>query len=271
MVAPNRHRIVIVGGGTAGITVAARLRRRGESDVVVIEPSDTHRYQPLWTLVGSGHASAAATMRPEANVMPKGVQWIRERVVRVDPEERTVETDGTTLIHYEVLVLAPGLELHWAGVDGLEQAVGKNGVVSNYRSDTAERTWAEVQALRSGKAVFTQPDGPIKCGGAPQKATYMSCDHWRRAGVLDRDRRGVRPSRRQLVRPAGVPRGTRRGHGTLWRGDLVRPRAHRGSARCQGGGLPHSAGHALHALRPPPRRAAAARPIVRARESAGGE
>lgn len=182
----QQHRIVIIGGGTAGITVAARLRRKGETDVVVIEPSETHLYQPLWTLVGSGHATAEQTKRPEADVMPKGVQWIRDRVAAVDPDEKVVETDDGVRIGYEVLVLAPGLELHWEGVAGLADAIGKNGVVSNYRWDTAERTWEEVQAFSGGKAVFTQPDGPIKCGGAPQKATYMSCDNWQRRGVLDK-------------------------------------------------------------------------------------
>jgi sulfide:quinone oxidoreductase len=186
MAETSGHRIVIIGGGTAGITVAARLRRKGENDVVVIEPSDTHLYQPLWTLVGSGHATAEETKRPEADVMPKGVQWIRDRVASVDPDERIVETEGGTRIGYEVLVLAPGLELHWDGVAGLADAVGKNGVVSNYRWDLAERTWEEVRALSSGRALFTQPNGPIKCGGAPQKAAYMSCDHWQRVGVLDR-------------------------------------------------------------------------------------
>lgn len=67
-----KHQILVVGGGTAGISVAARLLRRGYSDVAVIEPSDTHYYQPLWTLVGGGQAKASTTARPEASVMPKG-------------------------------------------------------------------------------------------------------------------------------------------------------------------------------------------------------
>ena len=49
-----KHQVLIVGGGTAGITVAARLLRKGYTDVAVIEPSDKHYYQPMWTLVGGG-------------------------------------------------------------------------------------------------------------------------------------------------------------------------------------------------------------------------
>lgn len=51
----THHKILIVGGGTAGITVAARLTRKiSGSDIAIIEPSDKHYYQPLWTLVGGG-------------------------------------------------------------------------------------------------------------------------------------------------------------------------------------------------------------------------
>lgn len=180
-----RHRIVVVGGGTAGITVAARLRRAGQTNITVIEPSDTHSYQPLWTLVGSGHATATETRRPEADVMPQGVQWIRGSVANIDPEERTLQVDNGMQLDYDACILAPGIELHWDAIPGLADSIGKNGVVSNYRWDTAERTWTEVQALQEGRALFTQPDGPIKCGGAPQKAAYMTADYLRRHGRLD--------------------------------------------------------------------------------------
>ena len=85
-----KHQIVIIGGGTAGITVAARMRRKGFSDVAVIEPSSTHHYQPLWTLVGAGQATAASTERAEASVMPKGVTWIKNAANTFDPDSNTV-------------------------------------------------------------------------------------------------------------------------------------------------------------------------------------
>ena len=72
-----KHQILIVGGGTAGITVAARMLRKGYTDVAVIEPSSTHYYQPLWTLVGGGQAKASTTERAESSVMPKEATWIK--------------------------------------------------------------------------------------------------------------------------------------------------------------------------------------------------
>ena len=86
---------MIAGGGTAGITTAAALRRAGVDDIAVLEPSDTHYYQPLWTLVGSGVVRRDTTARPQASVIPKGVTWILDRAKTIDPVARTVESEAS--------------------------------------------------------------------------------------------------------------------------------------------------------------------------------
>ncbi|WP_432137015.1 MULTISPECIES: FAD-dependent oxidoreductase [unclassified Streptomyces] len=186
--ASGRHHVAVIGGGSAGISVAARLRRAGVTDITLIEPSDTHWYQPLWTLVGGGQAPLGASRRPEGSVIPDGVRWIRRRALSVDPEARTVALSGGAELAYEYLVVAPGLQLDWAGVPGLAAAVGHDRVSSNYAPEFAPRTWELIKGMRSGTAVFTHPATPLKCGGAPQKIAYLAADHWRREKVLDRIR-----------------------------------------------------------------------------------
>ncbi|MFD2762559.1 NAD(P)/FAD-dependent oxidoreductase [Micromonospora eburnea] len=185
MTAVRHHEVVIVGGGTAGISVAARLRRADVRDVVLIEPAGQHYYQPLWTLVGGGQASAEETARPTHKLVPKGVTWIRDRATAVDPDNRSVSLAGGEKIRYDQLVMAPGLQLDFDAVPGLAESVGRRGVSSNYRVDLAPRTWDFIRAVRGGTAIFTMPPGPIKCGGAPQKIAYLAADWWRRQGVLD--------------------------------------------------------------------------------------
>ena len=179
------HEVVIIGGGTAGITVAARLRRSGIDDVVVIDPADTHWYQPLWTLVGGGLVSERVTRRPMARVIPNGVKWIQRSAQSVDPSANRVVLDDGSQVGYRWLVVAAGIQLDWDRIDGLAETIGKNGVSSNYRIDTAEYTWHNVATLTNGTALFTMPSGAIKCGGAPQKIAYLACDYWRKKGVLD--------------------------------------------------------------------------------------
>jgi sulfide:quinone oxidoreductase len=199
----DKHRIIIVGGGTAGISVAARLLRKGHSDVAIIEPSDTHYYQPLWTLVGGGQAKASTTARPEASVMPNGATWIKNAAATVDPDNNRVTCVDGADYEYDVLVVSPGIQLDWDRTEGLQDALGRDGVSSNYRFDLAPRTWEFIRDLRSGSAVFGMPSGPIKCAGAPQKIAYLASDYWRRQGVLsDIDVHLVVPTPRLFGIPA---------------------------------------------------------------------
>jgi sulfide:quinone oxidoreductase len=180
-----KHQILIVGGGSAGISVAARLGRKGYGDVAIIEPSERHYYQPLWTLVGAGQATVPMTERDQASVIPKKATWIRGAAEHFDPDARTVTcADGSTY-EYDVLIVTPGIQLDWDEVPGVTDTIGRNGVSSNYRADLAPKMWDFVRDTHSGTAVFTMPSGPIKCAGAPQKIAYLAADHWRREGVLN--------------------------------------------------------------------------------------
>jgi len=184
----DHHQVLIAGGGTAGLTLAARLRRAGVTDIAVLEPSGRHFYQPLWTLVGGGRAAQRDTVRPQAQVMPKGVTWIRDAAAGADPGAQTVTTESGRVLHYGYLVLASGIQLDFGRLPGLAETLGQRGVSSNYRYDLAPRTWEFIRDLRSGTALFTMPPGPVKCAGAPQKIAYLAADWWRSQGVLDRIR-----------------------------------------------------------------------------------
>lgn len=181
----DHHKVVIVGAGAAGIATASSLIARDPSlDIALIDPADVHYYQPGWTMVGAGVFKASSTAQTMAATLPRGVRWIKAWVDGFDPQGQLVLLEGGRAVSYEQLVVCPGLKLDWNAIEGLSETLGRNGVTSNYRHDLAPYTWQLVQDLKQGRALFTQPPMPIKCAGAPQKALYLSCDHWLRSGHL---------------------------------------------------------------------------------------
>lgn len=183
----THHRVLILGGGSAGITVAARIRRADPGlDVGIVEPSETHAYQPLWTLVGRGVVEPSATLRPQAGLMPKGVTWHRDRVRAIDPDANRVDLERGRTLTYDTLVVALGIRLAWDRVDGLVDAMKTPHVGSVYTLDGAKRVWEAMRAFQGGTAVFTNPLGQVKCGGAPQKIMYLAEAYWRGRGLAER-------------------------------------------------------------------------------------
>lgn len=179
-----KHQIVIVGGGAAGISTAAMLKKRDKSlDIAIIDPSESHYYQPAFTLVGGGCYNLSATERREADCIPDGVKWLKEYAESFNPDSNSVTLKNGDVVEYDYLVVCPGLQLDWGKVKGLEETIGKNGVCSNYLPQYAAYTWECVQSFKGGKALFTQPPMPIKCAGAPQKIMYLAADHFKKKKI----------------------------------------------------------------------------------------
>src|SRR5699024_104420 len=153
-------KIVVVGAGTAGLTVAAQLLRKApylHGDVTIIDPSENHYYQPFFTLVGGGDATLEESVRKQETLIPDGAEWLQEAVTTFSPDENKVTTNKGTVLTYEYLVVAAGIQLNWHLVKGLKETLGKNGVCSNYSEDYVESTWEAIRTLKGGKAIFTQP------------------------------------------------------------------------------------------------------------------
>lgn len=179
----SHYQILIIGGGTAGIMTASQIRRQNRNlEIAIVEPSETHYYQPAWTLVGAGTYDYKKTSRPMAKVIPKGVDWIKDYATVIDPEAGNLTTKNSGTIGYDYLVVAPGLAIDTSMIEGLPEALEMGVACSNYIDP--EQTWKSLQEFKGGNAIFTQPATTIKCGGAPQKTAYLASDYFRKRGIL---------------------------------------------------------------------------------------
>uniref|UniRef100_A0AC34GX22 Peptidase S1 domain-containing protein n=1 Tax=Panagrolaimus sp. ES5 TaxID=591445 RepID=A0AC34GX22_9BILA len=182
----ENYKLAIVGGGSAGTAVASYFSRiLGSNKIVLIEPKKQHYYQPGFTLVGGGFMTLEQIVRSEDSLIPKNVKWIQSSVAEFQPEQNKLNLNDNTAVRYDYLVIATGLQLRYDIIKGLPAALETPGVCSIYDPKYAEKTFKEISSFSKGNAIFTFPNTPIKCAGAPQKICYIAEDYWRRHGKRD--------------------------------------------------------------------------------------
>ncbi|MCO4349367.1 NAD(P)/FAD-dependent oxidoreductase [Staphylococcus agnetis] len=182
----QHYEVVVIGGGAAGIMVTSKILRQDPSlkgKIAIIDPASHHYYQPLWTLVGAGVSKLESTRKPMGTVIPQGANWLQQAVKRIAPHDNMVYLQNDESITYTYLVVCPGLQLNWSHVKGLPETIGKHGVCSNYAPQYVNETWRQISQFKGGTAIFTHPNTPIKCGGAPMKIMFLAEDYFRKHGV----------------------------------------------------------------------------------------
>lgn len=203
-----KGKIVIVGGGLAGVSTAARISNSlSNPDITIIEPNEQSvSYQPATTLLAAGvYKSKDELIYETKDFMPKGVKWIKSKAVEFEPDNNKIKLENGEVVDYDYLVVAAGIVLDYGQIKGLEEvgdaysvgdaskilkAFGDSGVTSVYNIDSAEHMWKETQKFieeaKKGtklRGVFTAPATAVKCGGAPKKVMYLVNSRLNEAGA----------------------------------------------------------------------------------------
>ena len=191
-------KIVIIGGGLAGISTAARLANTlSNPDIIIVEPNPKSvSYQPGCTLVSAGIYTKADIDYNTKDFLPKGVTLLKDKAIDFNPEANKVALESGETLTYDFLIIAAGLALDYGAIKGLEEigdaytvgdaskilkVFGDSGITSVYNVDSAVAMWEQtqkfIQKAKNGqkvKGVFTDPNTAIKCGGAPKKVMYLT-------------------------------------------------------------------------------------------------
>jgi len=180
-------RFVVAGGSVGGLTVAARLlRAMPEANVTVIEPNAEHHYQPGYTLVGAGVYKPEEAKWRQQDLMQSSMKWVHDAVAHFEPDRNRVITRGGDAVEYDYLVVGLGIQMNPNSVENFHEALASNHVATIYDLDQSIKYNKLMQDFRGGQLVGTYPRGYVKCGGAPQKITWLSEDYWRSAGIRDK-------------------------------------------------------------------------------------
>ncbi len=176
-------KILIVGGGAAGCTMSNYLTNNLDNPhITIIEPDpQSVRYQPGQTLVGAGVWTIGALTKNSTDFFPSEAKWIQDSVAEFHPEKNKVKTENGKIVEYDYMIVATGLQLNYESIDGLKKdMIGSKGLGSVYFPDGATKTWAVMQDFiekarnKKVNGLFTHPNTPIKCGGAPKKMIFLT-------------------------------------------------------------------------------------------------
>lgn len=192
-----KGKIVIIGGGLAGVSTAALLNNKlSNPDITIIEPNPKSvSYQPGTTLIGAGVYKKSDVDYDTKDYYPKGVKVINSKAVEFNPEVNRVKLENKEEISYDFLIVAAGIALDFGAIKGFEEigdiysagdaskilkVFGNSGITSVYNIDSSVHMWKEsqkfIERAKKGEdltALFTAPNTPVKCGGAPKKVMYL--------------------------------------------------------------------------------------------------
>jgi sulfide:quinone oxidoreductase len=179
------HRIVILGGGTAGTMIANRLLRElgDEARIVVIDRDNRHVYQPGLLFVPFGLADPDELVRPRGLQLHEGIEFILAEVDRVDVGGAKVYVASGKQIGYDVLVIATGATLLPEETDGLTGPGWQESMFTFYTLDGATKLRDALSRFESGRLVVNIVDPPIKCPVAPLEFCFLADWFLRERGV----------------------------------------------------------------------------------------
>lgn len=206
--ATKSHKVVVIGGGSAGLSISHQLLRSGrfsKDDIAIVDPANSHDYQPGWTLVGGGLKSKEAFRKPLQGLIDPKLKFYNAAVETLSPEQEFLSLTSGNRLSYEQLVVAPGIKIDYGSIQGLPEALADpdSGVSSIYGYDTCDNVFPQIQKHKRGVAIFTQPSGIIKCAGAPQKAMWLALDYWKREGLYNSNKPASGPI--QITFATGLP------------------------------------------------------------------
>ena len=191
-------KILIIGGGLAGISTAARLvNTLSNPDITIVEPNPKSvSYQPGSTLVAAGIYTKADIDYNTKDFLPSGVTLLKDKAIDFNPEANKVALESGETLSYDFLIIAAGIALDFGAIKGLEEigdaytvgdaskilkVFGNSGITSVYNIDSSIAMWEQtqkfIQKAKDGqkvKGIFTDPNTAIKCGGAPKKVMYLT-------------------------------------------------------------------------------------------------
>ena len=184
--AASKAQVVVVGGGYGGATVAKYIRVLSNYNipVLLIEPQPDFISCPMSNLVLGGSKNLKdITTSYDALTQKHGVKVIRDRVISIDTDKKTVSLSNGPTLAYDKLVLSPGVDMMFDSIEGLKAANDNGRILQAWKAG------AETTALRKqlqdmpdgGVYALTVPEAPYRCPPGPYERASQVAHYFKQA------------------------------------------------------------------------------------------
>ena len=176
-----KPRLVVVGGGPGGATVAGYVARSGAVDVTLVEANKAYTTCFFSNLYLGGFRSfESITHGYDRLSADNGVKVVHARAEAVDSEGKSVRLSDGTQLAYDRLVLAPGIDFKWDAIDGYDEAAAQ---VMPHAYKPGEQTRLLKAAMESvpdgGLFVIAPPPNPFRCPPGPYERASMVAHYFK--------------------------------------------------------------------------------------------
>ena len=183
-------KVLILGSGAGGTMMAAKLRKELnelEWSITILDNDEMHHYQPGWLFIPFGIYTAEDCMKPKRDFIPKGVDFILDEVVHVDPDKRQVQAKNGAY-EYDYLVIATGCRIAPEEVEGLEEWTPdpKSSIHTFFTLESAVALYKKIKYFKEGRLVFNIAEMPHKCPVVPVEFVFMADWFFTVNGVRDK-------------------------------------------------------------------------------------
>jgi sulfide dehydrogenase [flavocytochrome c] flavoprotein chain len=183
--------VVVIGGGFGGATAAKYIKMMDPGiNVTLIEPNKTYISCPLSNEVLSGERDIKTLERGYDGLKKRGVNLLQDLATAIDPVKKTVTTKGGKTLGYDALVMSPGIDLMYGGVEGYSEAVAEDIPHAWKAGPQTLVLKKQIESMADGDvAIIAVPPGPFRCPPGPyerasQIANYLSHHGKKKSKVL---------------------------------------------------------------------------------------
>jgi sulfide:quinone oxidoreductase len=182
-------KLLILGAGTAGTMMANKLSRNLNKDlweITIVDKDENHFYQPGFLFIPFGIYQPEDVIRPKREFIPKGVNFVIDKIQKIEGEKNQVLLGSGTVLNYDVLVVATGTIPVPEETEGLKGKLWYKDIFDFYTYEGATQLAKKLETWKGGKLVINLAETLIKCPVAPLEFTFLADAYFTEKGMRDK-------------------------------------------------------------------------------------